>query len=121
MTREPTVLERRALEHTREANMEHHAQQAAWHQHRALTSLNRVREHPSGEFTPDQRTDLLLTALREASSAWRLLVHAQEEVPTRAAAARIEQHLGQVSALAEDIERELYEPAGVGQPRAALR
>jgi hypothetical protein len=40
-----------------------------------------------------------------------LLQHAQEEALTRAAAAQFGRRLGRVSALAEDIERELYEPA----------
>jgi hypothetical protein len=69
MTRERTVLERLALERARETNMEHYAQQAAWHQHRALASLTRVRERANGGFTPEERTDLLLAAVHEALSA----------------------------------------------------
>ena len=114
MPQRPIVLEHHALEHTREMNMEHYVQQAAWHQHQALASLTSVQER--GADTPEQRTDQLLAALHEALSGWHLLQHAQQEAPTRTAAAQVGRRLGQVSALAVDIEHELYEPAGAQPP-----
>jgi hypothetical protein len=118
MPLEPPILERRSLGHTRGVNRTRQAQEAARHQYRALASLARVREHASGTVTRDRRTDLLREALYEAVSARRLLQHAQQAVSTRAAAAQVGRRLGQVSALAEDIERELYEPAGLGPQRS---
>jgi hypothetical protein len=104
----PRVLDRSDVERAREAIMERYTQQAAWHQRRALASLARAQEIPSGSVAPGQRTDLLLAALTEAISAWRLLQHAREEASSRAAATRVGTHLGKVYALAESIERELY-------------
>jgi hypothetical protein len=106
----PTVLERPEPQHAPATIVDHYAQQAAWHQQQALVSLGRVQEKPQAWYAPEHRTALLRAALSEALSAWRLLHRAQEEAPTRAAAARVGRHLNRVYQLAERIEQELYEP-----------
>lgn len=85
--------------------------QATWHQRRALAALARAQELGVGGHATDQAREFRLYALEEAVKAYRLLQHVHQEAISLSEAAQVQRRLTKIYALAESIERELFEPA----------
>jgi hypothetical protein len=85
----------------------HYAEQALWHQGRALRYLDEMENRRPVPLPPAQQQELLTRALEEGLFACRLLLRAEQELRNYPCTC-LEARLAQLRALVEPLEQQLY-------------